>query len=252
MPSEIPPSWNELVNPPNGGTARPKLRRPDRNIQVGRRHVRQTQSNHIPREVLVVDAVEGRLAGIRLGIGRNAHREIDADPLVERFGQRHDLDFDRHFQVLQLAERFQQAFHFFNNFRRLIDHHRQAEREVLDRAFAAVLHPAIRLDRGRDQADEFPFQRAMSRARVGTGAAFRRSVDVAELARDARQFRRRTAGASPVGQAAQRRSRRIVGIRPQHAIRAFRRHSQRVGQLETRRGRRSSAPAPRDRRPTAT
>ena len=85
----------------------------------------------------------GRDAGVVVDV----EVEVDADPLEEVVVQRDEPHLDRHLQVLQAAELFQQVGDLLVNVLRLADDQAQVRRERLDLALArAVFHPAFVLD----------------------------------------------------------------------------------------------------------
>ena len=81
--------------------------------------------------------------------------EVDTDAFKERIRHRDEADFDRHLQVLQAAELFQQIADFIVDLLRLAND--QAQGGVVSLALAAAAHfqPRTRFAGRRDQIDEF-------------------------------------------------------------------------------------------------
>ncbi len=90
--------------------------------------------------------------------------EVDSDPLEEPVGHRHEPHFDRHLQVLQPSQLFEQVGDLVVHLLRLADDQAERRVELLDRSGPADILPRVGGDRLRDQVDE------LREVRLGTPA----------------------------------------------------------------------------------
>ena len=105
----------------------------------------------VSRGVVVVGSPPARPCGRRSGpaavdVVVDVEVEVDADPLEEVVVERDEADFDRHLQVLQPPQLFQQVDDFLVDFLRLADDQAQVGLERGDRARAADVVPGGGLD----------------------------------------------------------------------------------------------------------
>src|SRR5262249_47690109 len=133
---------------------------PDWDVQVRSKRPGRRQARHESVWLEVVDEplrLELLRNELRLELGRvrlDVDVEVQADPLEETVLDGDDAHFDRHGQVLQPPELFQELGDLLLHVHGLVDDQAHAEGEVIDGAGAAHVGPGARRDRVLDERDE--------------------------------------------------------------------------------------------------
>ena len=136
-------------------SAEPKLSLAEREVEVGREVGWPSPDAQADRhDSAAAGTSSGSIVAMAVGVVVDVEVEVDADPLEEVVAERDEAHFDRHLQVLQTAELFEQVGDFLVHVLRLADDEAQVRLETHHGARTADFVPRCRRDGRGDQVDQ--------------------------------------------------------------------------------------------------